>query len=451
LDPFWNAFLLGTTLAIAKDAEQARIPVEKNVIFSYRLGTKYLDGQIFREDITWQNFIQHSIKLSEDAKYVVICDIADCYQRISHHRLENALVQLADNSPSSKQIMEVLKNFSNTKSYGLPVGGPAARLLVELVLNLTDQVLKSHKVRFCRYADDYHLFVDREDDAYDILQFISEKFFRNDGLTLQKSKTRILSSAEYRASHAPSTAIEGEGKDAQKLFSLKLRYDPYSLNAPEKYEELRNELKSIDILGLLNLEMSKTRVHSALAKKLISAVRHLDQPVQTNAILALLESLDALYPLFPVLAVTIKSAMPSLLPEIREKVCASIRERIIKNAYLLNNELHAAYAARILAEVKSADNQEALVTLYSKFKGPLVRRDVILIMGKWKEFPFLSDQINEYAGASAWEKRALIVASYAMKDAGKHWREYMVPKFSPFDLLVRDWAAAQPASWTIPI
>ena len=99
----------------------------------------------------------HSIQAAKSHKYVVLCDISDCYHRIAHHRLENALEQLPKHAPQSKYLENILTHFSSTNSYGVPVGGPAARMLVELVLNLTDQILKSHGIKFCRYADDYHI------------------------------------------------------------------------------------------------------------------------------------------------------------------------------------------------------------------------------------------------------------------------------------------------------
>jgi len=92
-DPFWNAFLLGSTIAIADKIEKARIPPVSSTVFSYRLKLP-LDQSLFRSDITWRDFMLHSIEAAKLAKYVLLCDISDCYHRISHHRLENALEQL---------------------------------------------------------------------------------------------------------------------------------------------------------------------------------------------------------------------------------------------------------------------------------------------------------------------------------------------------------------------
>lgn len=455
LDPYWNAYFLGLALSVGADIESQRIPKEKGVVFSYRIKENFDDGQIFDDNVGYKQFIEKSIHMAKDSKFVVVCDIADCYQRIYHHRLENALKQLPQKNSSCGHIMEILANFSNTKSYGLPIGGPAARILVELVLNLTDQLLKSHQIKFSRFADDYHIFVDNVDEAYEKLLFISEKILRNDGLSLQKSKTRVMTSSEFINSQTLVISSEQDASsEIGKLFSLNLKFDPYSPEAEEEYEALKSELKKIDIIGLLNLELAKTRVHGAVTKRIISAIRHLDNNLKEDAVLTLVGNLDSLYPVFPVVAVTIKHCFAGLSDSAKEDVCKKIRERVISKSYIFSTELHAAFAVRILSELKSSENEDVLVTLFNRFNGALVRRDVILAMANWKEFAWLADLQNEYQGLSAWEKRAFIIASYTMGDAGSHWREHMKKQFNPFEKLVRDWAAEQvqkKSDWRIPL
>ena len=36
LDPIWNAYFLSCVISIAQDIETARIPLENNIVFSYR-------------------------------------------------------------------------------------------------------------------------------------------------------------------------------------------------------------------------------------------------------------------------------------------------------------------------------------------------------------------------------------------------------------------------------
>ena|ERR1700733_4410718 len=51
-----------------------------------------------------------------------LCDIADFYARVYHHRVENALKWLKTKSEAVKRIVELLGKFTDDVSYGLPVG-----------------------------------------------------------------------------------------------------------------------------------------------------------------------------------------------------------------------------------------------------------------------------------------------------------------------------------------
>lgn len=149
LDPLWNVFLLGNVLSIAEAIEAARLGPER--IFSYRLNKdSYLSGELFRRDISWKDFINESIAECENNSYVITCDIADCYSRISHHKLDNALRMLGVKPDVRKTILEYMKHLTGTRSAGLPIGGPAARILAELALANSDQYLFSSGVHFLR-------------------------------------------------------------------------------------------------------------------------------------------------------------------------------------------------------------------------------------------------------------------------------------------------------------
>ena len=128
---------------------------------------------------------------------MVVSDISEFYPRLGHHRLDATLLQLNLGNDIASRIKKFLKQFSGTRSFGLPIGGPAARILSELVLTQIDLLLVGHGVEFVRFADDYHLFANSHEDAYAALIFLSEKLFDNQGLSLQKSKTRILPAAEF--------------------------------------------------------------------------------------------------------------------------------------------------------------------------------------------------------------------------------------------------------------
>jgi Reverse transcriptase (RNA-dependent DNA polymerase) len=154
LDPVWNAFFLGIVLSIAKDTEKARIPKADQTVFSYRYRWDQTSSDLFDKNYNWRAFMERSLSLAKQYPFVVLCDISEFYPRLNHHRLENALKHLSLKGDQPHKIMEFLKNFSGTYSFGIPIGGPAARLLSELLLNQIDLLLRLEGIHFCRFADD---------------------------------------------------------------------------------------------------------------------------------------------------------------------------------------------------------------------------------------------------------------------------------------------------------
>lgn len=141
IDPIWNAYLLSLVLSISDELENKRL--SPNIIFSYRFNSDFEDGLIFNREIGWSQFCASGVAHAKEFDFVLKCDISDFYPRIYHHRLENALKKATTNSEAIKRIMKLLIIISDGVSYGLPVGGPAARILSELLLNRVDRLLKS--------------------------------------------------------------------------------------------------------------------------------------------------------------------------------------------------------------------------------------------------------------------------------------------------------------------
>ncbi len=127
---------------------------------------------------------------------------------------------------------------------------------------------------------------------------------------------------------------------------------------------------------------------------------------------------------------------------------------IRSGSHVLRVELNLAYAIRLLACRPSASVQETLVALYnSPAHTPLVRRDIILALARSKAWPWLSDRRASFRAMSRAERRAFIIASFMLKEEGRHWRHRIADEFSPFEKLVRDWAAPRMnrPDWVIPL
>lgn len=455
IDPLWNAYFLALVLSVADQIELSRVPINKEIVFSYRYEASEAATHIFRRDIGWIEFQNRSQLLSESNAFVLKCDISDFYQSIYHHRLENALRRSTNNTEFSNRIMEILKRFSKNVSYGIPVGGPASRLLSELLLNQVDRLLLSNGIVFCRFADDYHLFTKTKEEAYSNLLKLSEILIENEGLSLQKSKTRIMTSEEFRAtSHQLVNAESEEHLPAEKRFlNLSLHYDPYSETAENDYYELKAELEKHDVEGMLIREISKVRIHEKLTRRLVQAVQLFDGEVLNRTIVSMYENLEILYPVFSAIAILTDKVFTKLGHSTQNLILVKLKQLLRENSYILQVHSNLAYAVRLLKYDMEMDADEILNTKYRAIESDITKRDILLVMARRGGHFWISDRKLHFSRISHWERRALIVASYILGDEGNHWRQSARKEFTPFEIIIRDWAAEkkQNAAWCVPI
>lgn len=322
IDSYWNLYLLSLVIEIGGKIEAARVSIEKNVVHSYRFSENQ-SADLWDKRFGWKTFFSNSSQIADESGFVVVCDLSEFYRRINHHRLENALKHL-NKEDTTRRIMRLLAVFSGGASYGLPIGGPAARLLSELVLNQIDHLLLT-KYKFCRFADDYVIAVPDQRSAYAALVFLSEKSQINQGSVLQRSKTRILSSSEYRASRPLIADDESELDDDDiiaakaKLFQISLYYDPYSTTAASDYEDLKSSLENLDIIGILNHEIRKSRTHVPTINRIVQALRHVHPQIAGNAILTIVTNLETFYPCLSGILILIRHLYEDLPEHLRQR------------------------------------------------------------------------------------------------------------------------------------
>ena len=458
IDPIWNAHFLACVIALAQKMEKTRLPVEDKCVFSYRLRWDKRSGDLFDREFSWYQFMVESLRISGDSGFVVVCDISEFYPRLSHHRLENALKQIGGDTVYPGKIMSFLSNFSNTNSFGLPIGGPASRILSELTINQIDKLLVMENIRFTRFADDYHLFAISREDAYKKLLFLSEKLFVNQGLALQKSKTRIMTSAEFRATNPikePNPIAEG-GDDLStpgEFMQFSLRFDPYSPTSEDDYKDLKDEIRKFDVLGLLKAELNKSQIHVALSRKIISAIKFLSETNKNSAVLSILNNSDILYPIFSSALMMIEKIFIELTKETQDEVIKNLCEMIKNESHVFRVDVHLCFAIRVIAQKNTPDGVNLLAAIYDSRTSPIVRRDIILTMARWGEWYWLSDLRNKFRSLSGPERRAFIVSSYKLRDEGSHWRDHMKVEFSPFERFIHQWAGKRASSldWEVPL
>lgn len=133
----------------------------------------------------------------EGYRYVLDADIAGFFDNLPHSIIMKAVAaEVADGN-----ILDLVERFLTAgvmedgvfkpTTVGTPQGGVISPLLANIVLNRLDWLLDEHGYRFVRYADDFVVVCQREEQAQEALTLVSQVLERELGLQLSSEKTKI--------------------------------------------------------------------------------------------------------------------------------------------------------------------------------------------------------------------------------------------------------------------
>jgi hypothetical protein len=224
IDPFDAVKYLTLAAAIFPKIEIEKLPLERKVVHSHRMSMN--KGEIFDADFGYDSFRSRSSELSKEYlnKWKVVTDISNFFDRISHHSLKNHLTTIGCNTRVVNLINELLAYWSgDRRSFGLPVGSDASRILSEAVLLDVDKALVKKGFVFVRYVDDYRIFADTKAKAYKAVEVLTT-LLAEEGLTLNSKKTeifRILDQEELSKIAADLSKGEHEKIDLTEKVEIK--------------------------------------------------------------------------------------------------------------------------------------------------------------------------------------------------------------------------------------
>lgn len=443
-------------IEVGPSIESSRIPTDRNIVHSYRFRPDLQAFTLFDPSFGWHSSQQAALSVAASKSVVVSTDISDFYPRLYHHRIHNAVDAATANKQAVRRIGILLSALAEGGvSYGLPIGGNAARLLAESVLDRTDRLLLNRGIQFCRFVDDYYLFADSDEEGRQALVVLSEALLMHEGLTLSRIKTRIMSTEEFRnisPAADPGTADAKPEEEARSFLRIRLKYDPYSPTATEDYDRLVEEIGRFDIVGMLTRELTKSRIDEPLTRQLIKSLRYLDKDVRADAVESLIDNLHVLFPVFPTVAIVLKAVKDEIDPDVRAKLFKTIRDLIATRSHIFQVGVNLSFAVRLLAHDPSDESEVLLARSYDNSPSIAVRRDIILAMAVRGARHWIADQLRRSTTLTSWEQRALIPASYILRDEGLHWRrKYRVA--TPVESSFMAWVGEKNngGTWVIPL
>ena len=410
LPPLWNATYLALVLACAPAIESRRMSA--TTVFSYRFQSATATHRLFDPNIGWPGFLDAVREHCQHRTHVLVTDISDFYHRI---RVGPILAALRSAGVADLLIARLarLLRLLEVDRYGLPIGGPASRLLAELALAQFDERIHEAGIRFVRFVDDLRVFADDEVNAYKHLMTVANLAW-DEGLSIQKGKTRVLRSRDLleELDLARSFAMMAGGQTTESgLVPLQLSHDPYSeLQARVEQEMERFASGPEATVGVLR-EFSKVRINIPLARNLLAALRFMDASEIGPLLIKLIAECErtAMVPVFARLADTIAMNLSRLTPSSTSSLRDRLTDFLSGDGAVASVELHRAAALRLLCRMPPEQHGCVPPQLLMRFRhetSVLVRREAIALSAVWGDQEALKVIVDTVA-PSPWDRAIL--------------------------------------------
>lgn len=422
IHPFWNLYLNGLGLAIAEANEAHR----SDRAHSYRLAAQ--GPGFFDRTKSWREYKLATLNepgLGIERAVVIQTDVSSFYEHIYHHRLENVIKDLAPGSTLAMQIDRILSKLTAGRSFGLPVGGQCARILAEVMMTPIDRSLSDAGLVWHRYVDDYTLICHSQQEAYMALSTLSHAL-ADYGLSLNRSKTTILSAKHYRDF---VSAQLGEGEDSSlALRELDLHFDPYSDNASAEYEKLKESFEKIDISFLLDLEREKSQPDAFVLAQIGRALKFQKPDVAVQLCATLLDpnNLDSFRASWSKIMRGVYAVRSNdLFAPIFVALDALLDRIPSASAHLLVPEANMLHFLRAIRFTRTDSRGAFVRRTYDTARSASVRRACIDCWKHWADRSSFTRLRNQWPNLGADEQRMLWVAAGVFGDEGMKTRDQL--------------------------
>ena len=445
LDPMDFLMLSALVYEIGSELEASRIPIGDEIVFSWRFKpTK--EGAMYDPSVGYQQFQEASNTASNSpsCSHVVVADIADFYPRIYAHRLENALRSASTHTNHALAIKNMLSQWNQGVSYGLPVGSAPTRLLAEVVLDDIDRLLQSEAACFVRFVDDYRIFCSSLGDAHKQLASLAQALYESHGLSLQPQKTKILPVDRFRAAYLKSEQdVELDGL-ASRFQAILLELDLQDPYEDIDYDDLDVEQQqAIDKLNLAEILQEQLKLEEIDVPVVRFLLRRLGQLNDFSGLESTLKNIDPLYPAFPELISALKR-LRSLTPGRKMKI-GSKSIALLDNPVVSHLEFHRLWLLSLFADDGGWGDYRQFVPIYPRFSDPMSQRQIILALGRGNQNQWFRSKRRDVLNLSPWPRRAFLAAGSCLSpDERKHWYGSLASRLNPMELAVTRWAQANP-------
>jgi hypothetical protein len=418
LDPLDHLFYTALIYEVASDLERVRVPTSRKLVHSYRWrpSTK---GRFFDSKFDWHTFIDESLAAADaTTKLVVTTDISDFYQRLYLHRIERivTLLDRCDKKHHGVALVSLIKQWNNGVSYGLPIGQAASRIIAEAVISDVDELLLTKGVRFQRFNDDYHLFCRSRREAYEQLSLLATVLYELHGLTLQESKTNLLTRADFRRRHAKAefdVELDELNDDLEGILD-ELGIDTwYELpDVDDLEDDVLDRVRALNLQRMLSSALRLAEPDTRTVRWITNRLAQLRDPSSVDR---LVSNLPKITHLIPEVARYALAVAEKLDDQERQSIGEKLMDHVASGvgAYL---PFHRAWILYVLRSNAAVTDPSRIVHIAERFDDDLTRREAMFALGTCGKDSWFRAKKFASSTMGAWQRRAFLLGASCLPE-----------------------------------
>ena len=435
LDPQDSIILSALLYQYGKGIEDRRLP--KNIVYSYRFGPTGEHG-LYASQSAWNEFWEKAKEMTRDADVVLYCDIADFYNQISHHTVENQLIESGFPNQAIKWIIGLLESTTAGVSRGVPIGPHAIHLLAEASLIPVDNALTAEGFRFLRFADDILVFCPNQGAAKLALARMAYILDKQQRLMLQQHKTTFMSPADFRELCNRMVEDRPINSDERDLLALVKKYsngNPYKMISFEEIEPGDWKLIREENISLIIEEYISQEDVDYI--RLRWFYRRLSQVGHPGAVRVSLERIDQLGPCFANVCAYLASVQniePEDWKEIGKDLLALLDRQDVKESEFFRLSILSLFSRNAYL-----NHFDSLSSLYSS-SDPNARREILLAASRNGVVDWVRGYKESFDAMDVWQKRAYLYCSSQFPADERRFFLRKKIQQRPFEKTLIEWA-----------
>ena len=419
LDPLDSLLYAAVLYEFADEVEEYRVPSELEIVCSYRIKIQ-ATGALFEHETGWPTFHKRSVDLADSGRFthVLVADVADFYNQVSHHRVNNVLQSAGVPTDRTKNIERFLSLLSAKQSRGLPVGPSASIALAEASLDDVDKYLLSRRLEYVRYVDDFRIFCESEKQAIHAAHDLTHYLYTAHRLALAAAKTSLYTVRRFVERELLDPGEEEERGKVSKLKDLiqqVLENTGYQIDFEELPESDLNDIVRDNLAELFLQALARRPLHLGLTRYLLRRAKQLRTTILRMPVL---ENLAVLTPAMrEVIEYLIVGSKPG---EFRET-----GTRLLD--FALNGASGPLPFVRLwileffIRRPGSIGYLDAL-RIATESRDSLGMRPTALLAKAYDQVQWVRSQKEQWANHSPWDRRAIIWSATVLPDdERRHW------------------------------